>query len=98
MVLAKELSLFDVIIEGDCLRVVQALENSGSCKTLFGQVVEETKRLGCTLRHCHFQHVHQEGNRLAYGLARRAVLFTNTNVWVEELPGDLEDVLQYDFV
>ena len=36
--------------------------------------------------------VHREGNRLAYGLARRAVLSADTNVWVEELPDDLEDV------
>ena len=66
MVLAKELSLFDVIFEGDCLQIVQALK-----KTLFGHVVEETKRLGSTLQHCHFQHVRREGNRMAHGLARR---------------------------
>nr|XP_023921584.1 uncharacterized protein LOC112033036 [Quercus suber] len=34
VVLARELSLFDVIFEGDCLRIVQALKNTGLCKTL----------------------------------------------------------------
>lgn len=92
MVLAKALSLFNVIIEGDCLRIVQALESSNSCETLFGQVVEESKWLGCTLRHCQFQPVCQEGNKLAYGLARRAVISADTDVWVEDLSGDLEDV------
>ena len=43
MVLARELSLFDVIFKGDCLRIIQALKNSGSCKTPFGHVIEETK-------------------------------------------------------
>lgn len=98
MVLAKELSLFNVVIEGDFLQIVQALESSDSCKTLFGQVVEESKWLGCTLRHCQFQHVRRKGNKLAHGLARRAVLFADTDVWVEDLSGDLEDVFQSDFV
>jgi len=96
VVLARELSLFDVIFEGDCLQIIQALKNSGSCKTLFGHVIEETKRLGCSMRFCQFQHVQREGNRLAHGLARRAVLFAGTNVWVEELPSDLEDIFQSD--
>ncbi|XP_050281886.1 uncharacterized protein LOC126722781 [Quercus robur] len=32
------------------------------------------------------------GNRLAPSLARRAVLAADTNVWLEELPQDLDDV------
>lgn len=47
---------------------------------------------------CHFQHICKEGNRLAHGLARRAILSVNTSVWVENLPVDLEDVFQSDFV
>ena len=43
---ARELSLFDVILEGDCLWVVQALNASGTCNTLYGHIVNETKRLG----------------------------------------------------
>ena len=57
MELARELSLFYVILEGDCLWVVQALNASGSCNTLYGHIVNETKRLGAVLRHCSFQHV-----------------------------------------
>ena len=30
---------------------------------------------------------------LAHALARRAVLFADTEVWIEELPQDLEDVI-----
>ena len=43
-----------------------------------------------------FQHVRREGNKLAHAPARRAVLFVDTDVWVEELPADLEDVFQMD--
>ena len=96
--LAKELSLFDVIVEGDCLRIVQALKKTSLCKTLLRHIVKETKRLGSTLRRCHFQHFPRERNRLAHGLARRAVLSVDSSVWVDELPVDLEDVFQSDFV
>ena len=41
VVLAGELSLFNVIFESDCLRVIQALQCSGRCKTLFGHIIEE---------------------------------------------------------
>lgn len=57
VVLARKLSLFDVIFERDCLRIIQALKNSSSCKALFGHVIEETKWLGCSMRFCQFQHV-----------------------------------------
>lgn len=54
VVFARELSLFEVIIKGDYLRLIQALQGSGRCNTLFGHITNETKRLGGLLRHCHF--------------------------------------------
>ena len=35
-----------------------------------------------------------EGNKLAYALIRRAILSANTNVCLEYIPLDLEDVFQ----
>ena len=48
----KELCLFEVIFEGDCSRVLDALKGSGHCRTLFGHIMDEAKRLGGTLRSC----------------------------------------------
>ncbi|XP_050290021.1 uncharacterized protein LOC126728200 [Quercus robur] len=96
MEFARELILFDVILEGDCLRVVRALNASGGCNTLYGHVVNETKRLGAALRHCSYQHVGRDGNKLAHSLARRAVSTADIDVWVEDLPGDLDAVFQSD--
>ena len=36
------------------------------------------------------------GNNLAHSLARRAVLTADTDVWLEDLPQDLDDVFQSD--
>lgn len=52
VVLDRELSLFNMIIEGYCLRVIQALKCSGRCNTLFGHIIKESKRLGCSLQQC----------------------------------------------
>ena len=44
-----ELSIFKAMFEGDHMRVVQALNAHGSCLTLYGHVIEETRRLGSTM-------------------------------------------------
>ena len=93
---ARELSLFYVILEGDCLGVVQALNAFGGYNTLYGNVVVETKRLGAVLRHCSYQHVGRDGNKLAHCLARRVVSSADTDVWVEDIPEDLDVVFQTD--
>ena len=35
--------------------------------------------------------------KLAHVLARQAVVFADTDVWMEDLPRDLDDVLLFDF-
>ena len=37
-------------------------------------------------------------SKLAYTLARQAISSTDIDVWVEELPNDLDDVLQLDLI
>ena len=93
---ALELSLFSVELEGDCSRVISALNASKSCNTLFGHVTDVCRRVSASLRLCKFQRVRWEGNRLAHTLVRRAVLFVDTDVWIKSLPNDLDDVFQSD--
>ena len=93
---AKELSLFDVEMEGDCSRVLAALNMVRSCSTLFGHVIDECKSLGMSLCSCKFNHVRREGNRLVHVLAKRAVISVDMNVWVESLLNDLDSVFQSD--
>lgn len=94
--LVKELWLFQVCFEGDCLRVIQAINSKRACHTLFGHIIEEIQCNGSTLLSSNFQHVCRESNNLAHALARRAVLVADNGVWLEELFNDLEDVFQLD--
>ena len=57
VIFAKELSIFKVVVEGNCLQVVQALKAQDRCKTLNGDVIEDTRSQGVTLQYCQFQYV-----------------------------------------
>ena len=96
VIFAREMSLFDIIVEGDCLTVIQALLRVGPCALLFGHIIDEIKRLGGVLRRCMFQHVWRDGNRLAHCLAKKAVLSTGFEVWVEDLLEAVDVVFQSD--
>ena len=96
VIFARELSLFNIIVEGDCLHVIQALKCSGPCPLLFGHIIDETKRLGRVLRSCMFQHVRRDVNRLAHSLVKKVVLSTNLEIWIEDLPEDVDVVFQSD--
>ena len=60
-------------------------------------MIEETRQIRASLQQCQFLHVRREGNRLAHALGRRAISTANTDVWVEELPSDLDAGFQSDF-
>ena len=98
VILVKELLLFQVCFEGDCQRVIQAINAHGPSRTLFGHIIEEIRCFSSSLVSCSFVHVRREGNKLAHALARRAVLSADTDVWVKELPTDLDDVFRSDLV
>ena len=89
LVFVQELSLSQVVFEGDSLQIVQAVNSQEACLTLCGHVIEEIQRLQRGLLFSCFQHVKRGGNKLAHSLTRRAVSFIDTDVWVEELPCDL---------
>ena len=88
--------MFQVIIEGDCSRVIAALKGFGCCHTLFGHIIDESKQIGGTLRSCLFPHVQCEGNRLAHCLAKKTVLSADIDVWVKSLSDEVEDVFHLD--
>ena len=91
VILVKELMLVQVCFEGNCQRVIQAINAPSACRTLFGHIIEEIRCFSSSLVGCSFIHVRREGNKLAHALDRRAVLSADTDVWVEELPNDLDD-------
>ena len=78
------------------LKVITAINDPKHNRTKWGHVIEDIEKASTCLQLCSFCHISRGGNSLAHSLARRAVLTTDTDVWLEELPPDLIDVFQSD--
>ena len=93
---ANELCIHQMVVEGDSLWVIKTINDARPSWTMFGHVIAEFQILSSIVC-CSFNHFRREGNKLVHALAYRAVLFANIDVWLEDLPRDLDDVLQFDF-
>ena len=65
---------------------------------MFVHIIKEIRCIRSILQSCNFQHVKREGKKLARSLTKRTNLSTDIDVWVEELPSDLDDVSNFDLV
>ena len=81
---AKELSIHQMVVEGDSLRVIQAINDAKPVQTMYGHVIDDIRILSSTIC-CSFLHVKRKGKKLAHALARRVVLSVDTDVWLEDL-------------
>ena len=59
---------------------------------MFGLIIEENMNFKCSMFLYSFKDVKREGNKLAHVFVRRAVLATVIDVWLEDLPPDLDGI------
>jgi ribonuclease HI len=81
-----ELGLQDIILEGDALQVVNALNFSGRCLSRFGQIVADAQMIIASLSSWQIVHSPRETNFAAHGLARAAVKHVIDDIWLEDIP------------
>ena len=86
IVLANDLSLKEIIIEGDAQQMVKAFTDAGPPPSLISKVIE-----GANLWLQHFQsweasHVGRNGNMAAHLLAKYAKCVDDCIIWVEDTP------------
>ena len=92
-----EIGFDKIILEGDSEIIYKDLLNNGSSLALHGHLIQDVKALVSLFSSICFSHVSRTGNQAAHSLARRAILLENLNVWMEEVPPDILDVIQADF-
>ena len=97
MEFALEIGFDEIILEGDSEIIYKDLLNIGSSLALHGHLIQDVKALVPLFSSICFSHVSWTGNQAAHSLARRAILSENLNVWMEEVPPDIIDVIQADF-
>ena len=83
---AADLSLNDIIPEGDSKIVINALNANSYSLASFGLLSQDVKCFA-NLFHCiRFSHVCREGNSVAHNLVRHARHVTGFQVWMEDVP------------
>ena len=90
------MGFLDVDMEGDSTGVVTALLDPSPCLTLFGHLIEDTKKLAQCMNFICFKHVKRDGNSVAHALAKKAKTSTSPEIWLETVPPDIFSILCKD--
>ena len=56
LIFAQEISIFKADVEGDSLKVIQALNNPKPNRTQLGHIISDIQRLGAGMQICNFIH------------------------------------------
>ena len=92
-----EIGVNKIVLEGDSEIVYKDLKNNGPSLALHGHLIQDVKALFPLFSSICFSHVSRVGNKAAHSLTRRTILSQNLNVWMEDVPPDILDVIQSDF-
>ncbi|CAL5376754.1 unnamed protein product [Camellia sinensis] len=84
--LAKYLGFSDIILEGDSLNIVKALQEDVELLPEYGHLVSQVVGASRLFRSFQVYHVGRMGNMLAHGLAQMARDLDHQLVWMEEVP------------
>ena len=92
-----EIGVNKSVLEGNLEIVYKDLKNNGPSLALHGHLIQDVKALFPLFSSICFSHVSQARNKATHSLARRAILSRNLNVWMEDVPPNIHDVIQADF-
>ena len=82
--LALEQGWQDVIMESDCLKVIEDMWNNTSVSSELGVIYQNIHNVLRNFRSCSFSFVRREANLIAHILARRVQWFQDEVVWVNQ--------------
>ena len=85
-----------VVLEGDSQTLITALKTGSHTLAHFGHIVQDIRYLASSLSNVSYSHVHRQCNTVAHSLVRWAIIFSFLQVWMEDVPQELADVLQAD--
>ncbi|KAK9989549.1 hypothetical protein SO802_029788 [Lithocarpus litseifolius] len=94
--LALEIGISNVIFEGDSDIIYRELISTDPSLALHGHVIQDIRCLVSSFVSFSFTHVRRQGNNVAHALARWAINSSNSTVWMEDVPPDIQYVVQAD--
>lgn len=90
---SRDLGLQSIILEGDSIQVVNALQGTGPNWSRYGQMVADARVVLTLVRRWLIRHTKREANSAAHQLAKAAVKQVMDRVWIEEIPEGIHDVV-----
>ncbi|KAL0005317.1 hypothetical protein SO802_012878 [Lithocarpus litseifolius] len=87
--LVKEISVSEVVFEGDSAIIVQALKHGQANQSVYGHILDDVMQQTSHLQVCDFSHVSRTCNKVANFLAKKARIGSVSQVWLEDFPRDL---------
>ncbi|XP_059450922.1 uncharacterized protein LOC132181699 [Corylus avellana] len=94
--LCRDLGFYDIIFEGDSLSMVKAIGERDPNWLRYGHIVEDIKTVLRTLRQWKICHAKREANIAAHGLAKEATMFIMDNIWIEEIPICISNIVHLE--
>ncbi|XP_065629932.1 uncharacterized protein LOC136067675 [Quercus suber] len=92
-----ELGVSSIIIEGEFEVVIKAMRSEEESLSTYGHLIAAARQIMDSFSSLSFTHTHRQGNNLAHNLARHARHVSSYLVWREDVPPQLQSVLQADF-
>ena len=86
---AKDLGFTAIDLEGDSKTIVEFLQLTTPCTTIYGNIIDDISQIAKGLQSVHFMHVKREGNVMAHLLAKRAHFNKPYETWMESVPPKL---------
>lgn len=84
--LPYELGFSQVILEGDALQIVQAVNKKIKYLSWHDHLIEAIKSLLISNPSWTVQHIGREGNKVAQSLAKEALKQDQEKLWLEDFP------------
>jgi hypothetical protein len=85
-----------VVLEGDSLEVVKALQMEGPCWSRFGLMINDAKILLNSLQEWRVYHVKRMGNKAAHILAKHGLTVDEDQLWSSDFPSFIHDIALSD--
>ena len=98
LVFAKDISIHNLIMEGDSLIIYRMLCETSDPPSSVAAIIQRVQELCKEFRGVEFSHVRRQGNSPAYLLARHVLGIVDYVTWIEENPYFLEQVFDHDVI
>ncbi|XVF16687.1 hypothetical protein REPUB_Repub10bG0053700 [Reevesia pubescens] len=93
MTFAHDLGFSRILLEGDALTIINRVSSMETDLSPIGHLVEEIKDLRGTFIHAGITHTSRKRNMAAHSMAKYALEISAEEIWIEEHPTCLDNIL-----